>query len=112
MEGNLGVKSGFILKDLLYSRHGSDNFWNIVMITKDWSTKILNCMTPGTGFFMLVRGHIHHLMKIHYFFKIFSTLGPCFRQTKCVVMMIREESTTILDLMTPCKGLFSWGMFM
>ena len=38
------------------------------MMTKIGSTKIVNFMTPGAGVLVLGRGHISHLMKIHYFF--------------------------------------------
>ena len=33
--------------------------------------KIINFMTPGAGVLVLGRGHISHIVKIHYFFKIF-----------------------------------------
>ena len=38
------------------------------MMTKKGSTKILNFMTPGAEVLVLGRGHISHLMKIHYLF--------------------------------------------
>ena len=38
------------------------------MMTKIGSTKILDFMTPRAGVLVLGRGHISHLMKIHYFF--------------------------------------------
>ena len=39
------------------------------MMTKIGSTKIVNFMTPGAGALALGRGHISHIMKMHYFFK-------------------------------------------
>ena len=42
----------------------------IVIITKEGSTKIVNFMTPGAGVLvLLVRDHISHIVKMHYFFK-------------------------------------------
>ena len=41
----------------------------IVMMFKDRSTKIENFMTPGTWVLLLGRGHISHVLKMHYFFK-------------------------------------------
>ena len=41
----------------------------VVMMTKEGSTKILNFMTPGAGVLVLGRGHISHIVKMHYFFK-------------------------------------------
>ena len=37
-------------------------------MTKEGSTKIVNFMTPGAGVLALGRGHINHIMKMHYFF--------------------------------------------
>ena len=39
------------------------------MITKEGSTKIVNIMIPGAGVLFLGRGHISHIVKLHYFFK-------------------------------------------
>ena len=39
------------------------------MMTKEGSTKIVNFMTPGAGVLLLGRGHISHIMKMHYSFK-------------------------------------------
>ena len=38
----------------------------VVMMTKEGSTKIVNFMTPGTGVIVLGRGHISHIVKLHY----------------------------------------------
>ena len=42
----------------------------VVMMTKVGSTKIVNFMTPGAGVLVLGRGHISHIVKMHYFFKL------------------------------------------
>ena len=39
------------------------------MMTKEGSTKIVNFITPGAGVLVLGRGHISHIVKMHYFFK-------------------------------------------
>ena len=39
------------------------------MITKEWSTKIVNFMTPGAGVLVLGCGYISHIVKMHNFFK-------------------------------------------
>ena len=49
--------------------HGPYKLNWIVMITKEGSTKIVNFLTPGAGVLVLGRGHISHIMKMHYFFK-------------------------------------------
>ena len=43
----------------------------IILMTKEGSTKIVNFMTPGAGVLVLGRGHISHMVKMHYFFKHF-----------------------------------------
>ena len=39
------------------------------MITKEGSTKIVTFMTPRAGVIALGRGHISHIVKMHYFSK-------------------------------------------
>ena len=51
------------------------------MMTKEGSTKIVNFMNPGTGVFVLERGHISHKVKLHYLFKNSSSLLPGIDQT-------------------------------
>ena len=36
------------------------------MMIKEGSTKIVNFMTPGPGVLVQGRGHISHVMKMHY----------------------------------------------
>ena len=83
---------------------------NVVMMTKDESTKISTFMTPGAGVLMLGCGHKSCIVKMHYFFEnlllYFQTKG---RQTKYIVMMTKEESTKILNYMTPQAGVLVLG---
>ena len=51
------------------------------MMTKEGSTKIVNFMTPGAGVLVLGRGHISHIVKMHYFFLKSSSLLPSINQT-------------------------------
>ena len=44
-----------------------------VMMTKEGCNKIVHFMTPGAGFFVLGRGHINLIVKMHYSLKILST---------------------------------------
>ena len=55
-----------------------------VMMTKEGSTKIVNFMTPGAGVLVLGRGHISHIVKMHYFFKNLSSLLQVIDQTNYV----------------------------
>ena len=71
--GNFGVKSVtlmyFFKNLLLYSQALIRQTKYVVMMTKEGSTKIVNFMTPGAGILVLGRGHISHIVKMHYFFK-------------------------------------------
>ena len=58
----------FLKNLLLYSQAQIRQTRYIVMMTKKGSTKIVNFMTPGAGVLVLVRGHISHMVKMHYFF--------------------------------------------
>ena len=64
--------------------------------------KIVNFMTPGVGVLVLRCGHISYIVKNHYFFKnllLYSQVQ--IRQTEGIVMMSKEESTQIVNFMTP-----------
>ena len=69
----MGVKSVkllyFLTNLLLYSQALIRQTKYVVMMTKEGSTKIVNFVTPGVGVFMLGRGHISHIVKMHYIFK-------------------------------------------
>ena len=65
------------------------------MITKERSTKIVNFMTPGAGVLVLGCGHISHIAKVHYFFKIFLPYSQALiRQTNYAVIMTKEGLLT------------------
>ena len=72
------------------------------MMTKEGSTRIINFMTPGAGVLVLGRGHISHIVKLHYSFKNLLLYSQALiRQSKYVVMMTKEGSTEIINIMTP-----------
>ena len=70
--GNFGVKSVklmyFFKNLLLYSGAWFRQTKCIVMIIKEGFTKIVNFMIPGVAVLVLGRGHISHIVKMHYFF--------------------------------------------
>ena len=45
------------------------------LMTKEGSTKIINFMIPGAELLVLGRGHISHIVNMHYFFKKSSSLS-------------------------------------
>ena len=53
-------------------------------MTREGFTKIIHSMTPRAGFLVLGRVHIKHIVKMHYFFKNFSSLLPVIDQTNYV----------------------------
>ena len=55
---------------LLYSQALIRQTKYMVMLTEEGSTNIVNFMTPGAGFLLLGCGHISHIVKMHYPFKI------------------------------------------
>ena len=82
----------------------------VVMMTKEGSNKIVNFITPGEGVLLQRRGHISHIIKMHYFFKNLLLYSQAFiRQIKYVVMMTIEESTRIVNFMTPGVGVLVLG---
>ena len=50
-------------------RHRSDDLSKKIMISKEESTNIVNFMTSGAVILVIGRGHISHIVKLHYFFK-------------------------------------------
>ena len=96
---------------LLYSQAQIKQTKHIVMMTKEGSTKIVNFMTPGSGVLVLGRGHISHIVKLHYFFKNLLLYSQAqIRQTQYKVMMIKEGSTKIVNFMTPRAGVLMLAM--
>ena len=72
------------------------------MLTKEGSTKIVNCMTAGAGGLVLGCGYISYIVKMVYFFNNLLLYSQAeIRQTKYVVMMTKEGSTKIINFMTP-----------
>ena len=67
------------------------------MMTKEGSTKTVFFMTPRAGVLVLGRGHISHIVKMHYFFKNLLLYSQALiRQTKYIVMMVKEGFTKII----------------
>ena len=67
-------------------------------------------MTPGAGVLVQERGHISHIVKMHYFFKNILLHSQAYiRQTKNVVMMTEEGSPRIVNFMTPGVGVLVLG---
>ena len=82
----------------------------IVMMTKEGSTKIVFFMTPRAGVLVLGHGHISQIVKMHYFFKNLLLYSQALiRQTKYIVMMIKEGFTKIVTFMTPRAGFLMLG---
>ena len=67
--GVKSVKLMYFLKNLLLYSQALIRQTKYVVMTKEGSTKIVNFMTPGAGVLVLGRGHISHIVKLHYFFK-------------------------------------------
>ena len=107
------VKMHYFFKNLLlYSGAWSIQTKCIVMMTKDWSTKIANFMLPGAGVLVLGCGHISYIVKMHYFLKhLLFYSGAWSIQTKCIILMSKEGSTCtkIENFMTPPAGVFVLG---
>ena len=75
------------------------------MITKVGSTKTVNFMTPGAGFLVLGCDHTSHKVRMYYFFKNLLLYSYAYiRLTKYIVIMTKERSTKIVNLMTPGAG--------
>ena len=62
-------------------------------------------MNPGARVLELGCGHIIHIVKMHSFLKNLLLYSQTWiRQTKYLVMMTKEESTKIVNFMTPRAG--------
>ena len=82
----------------------------VCSISRGSRPEIVNFMTPGAGVLALGRGHISHIVKMHYFFKNLLLYSKAvIRQTKYVVMMTKEGSTKIFNFMTPGAGVLVLG---
>ena len=82
------------------------------MITKEGFTKIVTFMTPCAGILVLGCDHKSHMVKMHYFFKnLFFYSEAWIRQTKYYkVMITKERSTKIVNIMTPREGVLMLGV--
>ena len=58
----------FFKNFLLYSQALIRQTKNVVMMTKEWSNKFVNFMTPWAGVLVLGCGRISHIVKLHNFF--------------------------------------------
>ena len=56
-----------VVKILLYSQAQITQTEDIIMMTSEGSTKVVNMMTPGAGIIGLARGQIRYIVKRHYF---------------------------------------------
>ena len=59
----------YFFKNRLYSGACFRQTKYIIMMTNEGSTTIVNYMTPGSGVFVLGRGHTSHILKMHNSFK-------------------------------------------
>ena len=67
-------------------------------------------MTPGAGVLVLGRGHISHIVKMHYFFENLLLYSQAYiRLSKYVLMTTKEGSTKIVNFMTPEAGVLVLG---
>ena len=80
------------------------------MMTKEGSTKIETFLTPGVGVLAQWSGHISHMVKMHYLFKNLLFTQASIKQTVSIVMMTKEESTKIVNVMAQGQGFFCWGL--
>ena len=94
----------YFFKHLLYSHVYIRQTKYIVMMTKEGSTKIVNFMTHGAGFFLLGRGHISHIVKIYYFLRTLLYSQAQIRQIMYIVIITKEGFTEIVNFMTPGAG--------
>ena len=95
---------------LLYSRELFQQTKYIVMVTKEGSIKIVNFMTPKAGVLVVGRGHLSHIVKMHYFSKnrLLYSLAQI-RHTRCIVMIAKEGSSRIVNFMIRMAGVFVLG---
>ena len=81
------------------------------MMIEEWSTKILNSMTPGVGVLVLRFGHISYILKnIYYFFKnLFLYSQAEITQTEGIFLMSKERLSKIVNFITPRAGFLVLG---
>ena len=74
--GAKNIKLIYFIKNILYPGTLFRQTKYKVMMTKEESTKIVNSMTLMTVVLVLGRGHISHIVNMHYFFKSLGTQRP------------------------------------
>ena len=68
------VQMHYVLKNLLlYCRVQITQSKYVVMVAKEWFTKIVYFMSPQAGL-LLERGHISYIVKMHHFLKLLLNL--------------------------------------
>ena len=83
---------------------------NLVYSNDDQERVDRNFMTPGVGVLVLGWGHISHIVNIHYFFRNLHLYSRAwFRKSKCILMMMKEGSTKIVNFMTHGAGVLVLG---
>ena len=79
------------------------------MMTKEMSTKTV-FHDPRVRGSVLGRGHISHIVKMHYFFKNLLLYSHAYiRQTRYIIMITKEVSTKIVNFITPGAGVLDLG---
>ena len=74
---------------LLYSWAWIRQTLYIVIMTREWSTKIVNFMTPWGGVLVLRRGHRNHLSE----YALSSTLSIC---STLIAILLRDNDAAFL----------------
>ena len=106
------VKNHYFFKNLiLFSKRQNRQSKYTGMMTNQGSTKVVNFMTPSwIRGSLLGHGHLSQIVKIHYFFKNLLLYSKAqIRKTEGIVMMSEEESTKIVNFMTPRAGILVLG---
>ena len=79
-------------------------------MTKEGSTQLVIFMTPGAGVLALGCGHISHIVKLHHSLQNLLLHSQAWiRQTSYLVIMTKEGSTKITNLMTLGTGVLALG---
>ena len=82
----------------------------VVMMTKEGSTKIVNLITRWAGVLVLGRGHISHILKMHYFFKNLLFTQVKIRQSNQLCSNDEQGMVyQIINFMTPRAGVLVQG---
>ena len=100
----------FYKNRFLYSQAQIRQTKYVVIMNKEESTEIVNFMIPESGVLVIGRGHISHIVKMHYFFKNFLLYSKAWiRKTQYIVMITKEAYTKFVNFMTPRAGVLVLG---